>query len=755
MSKEQKNTPNDTNASEEINADEYGDLFRGRIPLPSPIALGVSGLYEWNWRFMRSIPTSPRIPRPYPTIPQPVPIPRPLPYERLEETDHDAEEMVRENTTEAWSPILPWYFKKEELRLDVDGRYPQMTASGTMYSGVKVRVHWIASLQKVGKNQWSGNVWYKHGSTASLPYTQVKITATSSWYPSQRKVTVIFTGGGATPRTITYKYKSRYFHPVEFEFDRVQSAPCVTSVITHDHPNRPASLANETLTIENVYRRAGFDVSKSSNGSTIPLSAAGANSTWSDMEMHDAMQTYWSRFADKAQWSMWVLFASLHDRGTSLGGIMFDDIGPNHRQGTAIFGDAFISNAPSGDPAPNAWVRRMLFWTACHEMGHAFNLAHSWQKSHPPTWGTPWIPLSNENEVRSFMNYPYNVSGGESAFFSDFEYRFSDSELLFTRHAPSEYVQMGNADWFDHHGFQQAEVSPSPNYKLEIRVNREKPIFEFLEPVNMELKLTNISSDTQLVNEEILSSGDDMTVILKKQGKAARQWSPFARYCGTSANTILESGKAIYQSHLVSTGTNGWDMAEPGIYLVQVAVRNGEEDIISNPLTIRVAPPHGYDEEYIAQDFFSEDVGRVLAFRGSRFLNSANDTLCELVDRLPKCKATYHARVALSSPLTRNYKLLNLKKEKAFDFLKKDAKVVNKELGTTLIKNASEAVETLGHINYKNEVDNYCKFLSDEGSNVVAAECQATMHNALSARKVHKNVLQQILDAQKTYKSKG
>ncbi len=64
------------------------------------------------------------------------------------------------------------------------------------------------------------------------------------------------------------------------------------------------------------------------------------------------MQTYWSRFSASAQWGMWVFFASLHDIGSDLGGVMFDDIGPNHRQGTAIFNDAFISNAPGGTLNP-------------------------------------------------------------------------------------------------------------------------------------------------------------------------------------------------------------------------------------------------------------------------------------------------------------------------------------------------------------------------------------------------------------------
>jgi hypothetical protein len=141
---------------------------------------------------------------------------------------------------------------------------------------------------------------------------------------------------------------------------------------------------------------------------------------------------------------------------------------PNHRKGTAVFYNTFISQAPSGDPAPDAWVNRMRFWTTVHEMGHAFNLAHSWQKQHPPQWGTPWIPLANEPEARSFMNYPFNVSGGQKEFFRDFELRFSDQELLFMRHAPARFVQQGNADWFDNHGFEQAKLSLEPSLKLEL-----------------------------------------------------------------------------------------------------------------------------------------------------------------------------------------------------------------------------------------------------------------------------------------------
>jgi hypothetical protein len=111
----------------------------------------------------------------------------------------------------------------------------------------------------------------------------------------------------------------------------------------------------------------------------------------------------------------------------------------------------------------------MRFWTAVHELGHAFNLAHSWQKS----LGTGWVPLADQPEARSFMNYPYAVRGGQEAFFASFAYRFSDQELLFLRHAPEKFVQMGNAAWFDHHGFEEAAVPETPTLALELRVNRE------------------------------------------------------------------------------------------------------------------------------------------------------------------------------------------------------------------------------------------------------------------------------------------
>jgi hypothetical protein len=577
-------------------------------------------------------------------------------------------------------------------------------------------------------------------------------------------VVVRFSGGGTADFERTYNFTSPYFHPVDFEFDFVEGTTTTTRIQTCAHPNRPATLPCETLTIESVYRRAGFDVSVSPGGS-VPLSLTSTDGVWSDSEMHDAMQVYWSHFANVPQWAMWVLFAARHEEGSSLGGIMFDSIGANHRQGTAIFNDSFISDAPAGDPAPAAWVERMRFWTACHEMGHAFNLAHAWQKSHPPQWGTPWIPLSNEPEARSFMNYPFRVSGGQTAFFADFDYRFSDQELLFMRHAPARFVQMGNADWFDHHGFQQAEVSPEPKLRLELRVNRARPVFEFLEPVMVELKLTNVSDEPLLVGEHLLGDTDHMTVVVKKDGTPARQWLPFAQYCHKEKATVLEPAASRYEPLFVAAGRNGWDLSEPGNYTLQLALRVGDEDIVSNPLRLRIAPPQGYDEEYLAQDFFSGNVGRVLAFDGSHVLEQANDVLRETVEKLPKRRAAHHALVALARPMTRNAKVLVLpdrngapKAEPAAEaggkikVAKASPDAARKQLNTALMKNEDAAAETLGHIEYRDYVDQYSESLAANGDAAGAAKSQSELYSTLKARKVADWVLKQIERKRDSYK---
>ena len=200
-----------------------------RFPWPIPVNIGVSGLYTSKAKIASLLP----FPRPIRAIPAALPqssnsrISDQLPTDDLEE------DLTQFEVTSDF-----WWFDRDELRLDVDGRYPLLTASGSIKRFLRTRVHWIASIQRLGRNSWKGDIWYKDGDVAILPHTHVRITIAGSIFSTTRKAIVTFSGGGAQRRVRKLEFDSPYFHNVEFEFDHANNTNVVSSIETHDHPNR-------------------------------------------------------------------------------------------------------------------------------------------------------------------------------------------------------------------------------------------------------------------------------------------------------------------------------------------------------------------------------------------------------------------------------------------------------------------------------------------------------------------------------------
>ena len=69
-------------------------------------------------------------------------------------TDDDAD-------LEAAGPELVPALAGEELRLDVDGRYPQMTASGTIPISLVAAARIDCDLHATGSNTYTGGIWHK------------------------------------------------------------------------------------------------------------------------------------------------------------------------------------------------------------------------------------------------------------------------------------------------------------------------------------------------------------------------------------------------------------------------------------------------------------------------------------------------------------------------------------------------------------------------------------------------------------------
>jgi hypothetical protein len=195
-------------------------------------------------------------------------------------------------------------------------------------------------------------------------------------------------------------------------------------------------------------------------------------------------------------------------------------------------------------------------------------------------------------------------------------------------------------------------------------------------------------------------------------------------------------------------GKGGWQIAEPGYYTIQVALHqeDTEEDLVSNPLRLRIAPPRGYDEEFLAQDFFSEDVGRILTFDGSQVLANGNDTLREVSAKLSDRAVAFHAEVALASAMAKEYKILDLDdpNHPKIKVISPKVEEARKEFAAALTDQPKMAAKSLGHIDYKYYVDRFSDWLQKQGDVQGAVNVQDKLLETLSARGVANRVLQAI-----------
>ncbi|WP_049564554.1 hypothetical protein [Nonomuraea sp. SBT364] len=638
----------------------------------------------------------------------------------------------------------PAIIEIEELRVDVDGLAPTMTISGTIFKLFTGRLTWIARVTYDPAQQaYTGPITYRDGPASLLPHTQVAVRLQGAVLGG-RTARARFTGGGIPASTRLYVYRDSHFRTVGIEFDHSEDAALVTSYPLHSHPNRPVDLPDLTLTVEQAYSRQGIRMNAVPATSVIPISEAMNDALWSDLEMHDAMQRHWSKFADMPQWQIWTLFAGRHETGHGLGGIMFDDIGAAQRQGCAIFLKSFISDPPPGDPDALAAVHRMQFWTALHEIGHTFNLAHSWQKSLGAPFGSPWLPgLADEPEARSPMNYPFLVSGGPQAFFSDFYYLFSENELVFLRHAPHRFVQHGNIPWFDHHGFEQARSHTGGLLELTLRVNRATTRYEMLEPVTAELKLKNVSAVPVVVDREILRS-DRLGVVVGREGREARQWIPYAQTCTAPQPHVLQPGESLYAPLFLSAGRSGWLIDEPGTYLAYAAVRTDSGDVLSPPLALRVNRPASAEHERAADDLFTDKVGRVLAFGGSRVLDQEMDVLREVAESQPERAVTRYAAACVARVAAVPGRVLEAVGDERRFAVRSPQPDVAERMLSLAYGDMNAAAETMGHIHLAQEVTRVTKALVQQGDDRQGSRLADTLADTLEQRAVLGSVVSAV-----------
>ena len=555
-------------------------------------------------------------------------------------------------------------FVVETVRLDVDGWYPQKMASGSYFSGVLAGgfVEWASNITESSPGVWEGWIDGKWGDRNLLPHKKIKIVAPRNVLAfTQAELTITFEDG-APPVTRSVYYVSPYFRAAEIEWDTVEGATRVTQINTGDHPNRPSALRVGPLSFIEVFSRAGVDLKRSAGDSVVPISLSNPDAVeggekWSDFELNEAMKTHWSHHAQsRAEWAMWLLFAGLHEASDTRG-IMFDSKGIYKRQGAAVFNDWWLDDRETMNfENRDAHIRRRRFVTACHETGHCFDLIHSWEKA-----ASGWWPLGGEPFAASFMNNPENAPDTRQ-FFRDFEYRFSNQELKFIRHAPMDFIEMGGMLYGDNFADRLMDSLPrdSKPWLLEATVRRRTKVFDFLEPVMLDLRLTNQSDRPQVVDENLFHEGRNLNVAIRRSANVSVMLRPFVIRCLAPKWRVLHPGESLNHTAIVSAGIDGWLISEPGPYQVRVALNAGTAQALADPLILRVATPTCRDEENIAQDFFTDDIGRALAFGGAAEGTQAYATLEKIIDRFGESRVARQAQLALGLPKMKPCKRLRL-----------------------------------------------------------------------------------------------
>ncbi|MGF1466842.1 MAG: hypothetical protein ACFCGT_11980 [Sandaracinaceae bacterium] len=547
--------------------------------------------------------------------------------------------------------------------------------------------------------------------------------------------------------------RSPFFREVEIEVDREDEAAPVEPYRTHAHPDRPDDLADEELTLEAAFARAGIRVRRSLESNVIATAAAGTDRRWSDQELHDAMEEHWSAFANRPQWKLWLFLAELAVED-GLGGIMFDgDIdepGGVDRQGTAVFTRSPHFHDPSGaypqaNPPAAAAARRELFFNTVHEAGHAFNLAHSFQKQlqQGSAWAPPpWMPLTTDERALSWMNYPDQPSPGANAswFYRRFRFRFDDVENLFLRHAPESFVRHGDVAWFTHHG---RVARTSLDRRLELVARTQKPELELGEPVFIELRLRNVGERSVEVDPLLDVAADRVEIAITDPRGARRPFLPVQLRLARRAAQVLMPDERIYRSVHLSVGRLGCPFKEPGPYTIEASYHNPRGGAAAAALRIFVKPAASPEDFRSVYELFGARVARVLQLGGSRAMEEENERIDWVRRRLGEGHPT---RLYLSAtralPLATRYKRLGAD-DRAVRVEPPDPEAVVRTLDP-VVHATSSAADSLGNITYREVVETYATSAERMGKPQVASAPLKALVHEFRARKVIPSVIERL-----------
>lgn len=582
-----------------------------------------------------------------------------------------------------------------DLRVDIDMNHANSPVinqvSGDIYQvyhfwGFSWRVYqqsWIVDNPTVRWSRCSVGItgrvryWKGHHTKTDIeiiiPWEGMKIG------PAEVKFTYAMT----TSSTYICDKKSNAFRDIMLEVDvcdSVNTVPILPNYDTCAHPNRPVDLPCRTLTIEEAYKEMGIDLTINPTHTIIDDSATEFD-TWSPAELHDSMELHFSKYAGAwPKWHLWCLLGGTFD-SSGVGGIMFDAAAayggagvPPERQGCSVFRNHSWFNDLVPNPTNDVQVAAMrkFLYTYVHEIGHAFNFLHSWDKGRP--------------DALSWMNYDwrYDIRNGADSFWANFRFRFDDEELIHLRHGDRSEVIPGADAWSTGwHLESPTDVMTDVVGKAPVELLlRSKGYFQFMEPVIIEFRIRNTSDIPLELDTQLHPEFGGVVVYIRRPDGRILEYAPILCKLATPELRVLKSEREAVkgedrhsQNIFLSYGTYGYYFDEPGEYLIRAVYQGAGNVLVTSPVhCLRIGHPFSHDEERIAQDFFTYEAGMALYLNGSssEFLKKGMDTLVDMSDRYQKSPVGAHLSLIIGQNLARPF--FHIKKDKLVEARAADPK---------------------------------------------------------------------------------
>ncbi|HEY5853609.1 MAG TPA: hypothetical protein VIW24_06020 [Aldersonia sp.] len=551
-----------------------------------------------------------------------------------------------------------------ELRVDVDGARPMRRVSADFFSRSGATVSYFGSFVvdapavtvTAGEVVAEGQARFTW--SAANPIVRVSVPRITVLQPRKPATLLFKSTTGAPGASYVCPFGSRYLRTVQWEQDSVAGTIPFVSYDTASLSG-PAGMPQRVLSVAKAYQEAGIDLQSAGTPNVIPVSAAGPDAKWTDAELHAAMVNHFSLHADRPQWRVWLLVATGHVDGWR--GIMFDYSGSFQRQGCAVFHDA-IGGA-------SADSQRAALRTYVHELGHAFNLMHSWQKN----LANPPAPLGPNNGFGdlSWMNYVQNYNSGTgqagaAAYWAAFPFHYTDNEVVHLRHGFYRNVIMGansfgaGAAEIDPEVFEQPLVDHS-GLAIELR---SKGVFDYGEPVVTEIKLSTTDLRGRETHGYLHPNDDLVSIAIRQPSGRTVVFRPMLRHCVDEQREVrLDSSRpAIYDSAYIGFGRDGHLFDQPGRYELRAQYVAADGSRIVSPVTeLRVRRPVDRVDEEVGNLLLGTEQGQLFALLGSDSpsLDAGNSALDTILNDHGDHRLAVYARLVKGVNASRDFKVLD------------------------------------------------------------------------------------------------